>query len=576
MPPTEPGPGAAPRAGQTEPMPALLLGPILRYVARGSATIWVETDQACEVRILDGSARTFCIAGHHYALVEISGLEPDSVTPYEVRLDDTLVWPETAGELASWPPSVIRAEHRNRPFRLIFGSCRVAYPLDDETAGTDALHALAERLRDAPGDEWPDGLLFVGDQVYADDNISPGAKAFVAGRRPRADAPDGEINDFEEYTRLYQESWTPPPIRWLLATVPSAMIFDDHDVRDDWNTSAAWRAEMKKFPWWTERITSALMAYWVYQHLGNLAPDALATSRIFAAVRDSPDGGDLLRQYALESDAAADRPEGDSADPDGSGGGRWSYRRELGTARLLVLDSRAGRIVTGDKREMISEADWDWLERQVDSDSLTGVDHLLLATSVPFLLPPFVHHLETFDEAVAAGRWGRRLAGRGEQVRQAVDLEHWAAFGSSFARMTDLLAKIGTTAAGDPCRAPATVTFLSGDVHFAYVARATLQQPHATSPRIYQVVCSPLRNPLPTGLRYGQRLASSRLAHRLGRGIARLAGVKTARLQWRMVGQPAFGNVLATVDLEQRQALVRIETAEPGPALKLRMDAELS
>ncbi|MGW1633884.1 hypothetical protein, partial [Streptomyces anthocyanicus] len=29
-------------------------------------------------------------------------------------------------------------------------------------------------------------------------------------------------------------------VRWLLSTVPSCMIFDDHDVIDDWNTSAAW------------------------------------------------------------------------------------------------------------------------------------------------------------------------------------------------------------------------------------------------------------------------------------------------------------------------------------------------
>jgi hypothetical protein len=479
--------------GQTEPMPSLLLGPILRYVGGGSATIWVETDAACEVRILDSTTSTFCIAGHHYALAEITGLAPDSVTPYEVHLDGKQVWPETEGALAEWPASIIRAEHSRRPFRLTFGSCRVAYPLDDDTAGTDALHALAERLRSTPpGEEWPDGMLFVGDQVYADDNISPGAKAFVASRRPREDAPDGEINDFEEYTRLYQESWSPPPIRWLLSTVPSAMIFDDHDVRDDWNTSAEWRAEMKQLPWWQERITSGLSAYWVYQHLGNLNPEELAKSKIYAAVRSDPDGQNVLIDYVADADAAADNPEGDGPDPDGTGGARWSYRRDLGTSRLLVLDSRAGRIVTGDKREMISEADWAWLRHQIESDSLEGVDHLLIATSVPFLLPPFVHHLETWNEAVAGGKWGKRFAGRGEQVRQAVDLEHWAAFGSSFNRMVDVLARIGCTAAGDPCRAPATVTFLSGDVHFAYVARAALRLPQATSPRIYQVVCSPI------------------------------------------------------------------------------------
>jgi phosphodiesterase/alkaline phosphatase D-like protein len=548
-------------------MASLLLGPMLRYVGKGTATVWVETDAPCEVRVLDASSRTFTVCGHHYALVEIEGLEPDSVTPYEVHLDDTSVWPETEGPLAAWPPSVIRAEHRRRPFRLTFGSCRVAYPQDDDTAGVDALAALAEKLRTAPGEEWPDGLLFVGDQVYADDNISPETKAFVDSRRPRQDAPDGEINDFEEYTRLYQESWSAVPIRWLLSTVPSAMIFDDHDVRDDWNTSAQWRDDIKRTPWWAERISSGLMAYWVYQHLGNLRPPELARSQIYRAVRDAPDGAVPLRAYAADADSAADRLEGDTPDPDGTGGGRWSFRRDLGTSRLLVLDSRAGRIVHGDKREMISEADWAWLEQQVDSDSLADVDHLLIATSVPFLLPPFVHHLEAWNESVAAGGWGARFSRAGESLRQGADLEHWAAFGSSFDRMIDLLATIGQAGDGDPGRAPATVTFLSGDVHFAYVARARLRhQQHAMSPSIYQVVCSPLRNPLPKWLRYGQRAASSRVAHRLGRGVARLAGVRTPKLEWRFVGQPAFGNVLATLDLAGREALTRIETAEPGSA----------
>ena len=48
--------------------------------------------------------------------------------------------------------------------------------------------------------------------------------------------------DFEEYTRLYREAWADPVVRWVLSTVPVSMIFDDHDVRDDWNTSAAWVA----------------------------------------------------------------------------------------------------------------------------------------------------------------------------------------------------------------------------------------------------------------------------------------------------------------------------------------------
>src|SRR4051812_33126718 len=318
------------------------------------------------------------------------------------------------------------------------------------------------------------------------------------------------------------------------------------------------------------------MAYWVYQHLGNLSPEELAKSTIYNTIAGSSDGTAALREYALDSDAAADRPEGDRPSNDGTGGGRWSFSRELGTSRLIVLDSRAGRIVSGDKREMISEADWEWLEQQIDAERLHGIDHLMIATSVPFLLPPFVHHLEQWNEAVAGGSWGKRFARIGEQARQAADLEHWAAFGSSFRRMSELLSRIGTDPEAGPWRPPATVTFLSGDVHFSYVARARMRIRSATSPRIYQVVCLPLRNPLPKWLRYGQRAAIGRLAHRVGRAVAGLAGVRTPTMDWRVVGSPAFGNVLATLDLVGRQALATLEAAGPGPVLRRQMEAELS
>ena len=63
----------------------LLLGPMLRYVDETSASIWVETRAEClvSVRVEERSwrARTFAVHGHHYALVEVDGLESGSVSP---------------------------------------------------------------------------------------------------------------------------------------------------------------------------------------------------------------------------------------------------------------------------------------------------------------------------------------------------------------------------------------------------------------------------------------------------------------------------------------------------------------
>ena len=55
----------------------------------------------------------------------------------------------------------------------------------------------------------------------------------------------------------------------------------------------------------------------------------------------------------------------------------------------------------------------------------------------------------------------------GEKVRQAIDLEHWAAFHEASARWLEMVMEVARGRAGP---GPATVVFLSGDVHHSYVA----------------------------------------------------------------------------------------------------------
>src|ERR1044072_8285650 len=79
----------------------LLIGPVLRRVGGDRATIWVETTAPAIVRVeVDGggagSAHTFSAYGHHYALVVVQGLRPDTASGYRVLLDDRPVRPADA------------------------------------------------------------------------------------------------------------------------------------------------------------------------------------------------------------------------------------------------------------------------------------------------------------------------------------------------------------------------------------------------------------------------------------------------------------------------------------------------
>jgi hypothetical protein len=106
----------------------LLLGPALRHVSDTTALVWVQTESAATVEVLGCSAPTFEVQGHHFALVTVAGLRPDSVTEYQVRLDGETVWPLNDPKFSGFPPSVIRTRGPGsaRRMRAVFGSCR--YP----------------------------------------------------------------------------------------------------------------------------------------------------------------------------------------------------------------------------------------------------------------------------------------------------------------------------------------------------------------------------------------------------------------------------------------------------------------
>ena len=543
-------------------MAELVLGPILRYVGETEAVLWVETDNRCEVEVrgrdsdLAASGKGFCVEGHHYALVVIDGLEPGSTYEYELWLDDERRWPPPA---SAFPPSAIRTLAGNGPVRISFGSCRVTLPhhppytlaKDDDPRGRefDALYTLAHELWGRPREDWPDVLLLLGDQVYVDEG-SPQARELIRSRRDTTQPPGEEVADFEEYTALYREAWGDPVIRWLYSTVSCAMVIDDHDVSDDWNISAAWVEEIRREPWWAKREAAALASYWVYQFIGNLSPEALAQSELYREVGDADDAGSILRRFA---DRDRERADGE----------RWSYSRDLNGSRLIVIDARSGRMLEEGRREILDEEEWEWLERHLAGEW----DHLLIASSDPFLLGPGLHYIEAWGEAVGEGAWGARMAGVAERLRRALDFDHWPAFRRSFDRLARALGEHGSGAHGRP---PASIGILSGDVHHAYLAEVAFRRQAGVDAVVWQGVCSPFRNALDRRERVVIRLGNSRLGESIGRLLARAAGVSPPQIRWRMAEGPFYDNQVATLSLDGRQATLKLERTIGDPKLDKR------
>ena len=542
----------------------LVLGPLVRYVDETSASLWVETRDAASVTARAGDhtwhARTFAAHGHHYAMVVADGLEPGSVTAYDMTVDDDVVWPPTGGEGATYPPSVIATLKPGKPLRMAFGSCRTSVRHDElgnSMHGVDALRSLALKLATDSTARWPDLVLFLGDQVYADETTEE-MQEFIRGRRDIEEPPGKELKDFEEYAHLYALAWSDPLNRWLLSTLPSSMIFDDHDVRDDWNTSYAWRKEIEKTDWWHGRIVSGLGSYWIYQHLGNLSPQEREEDEMWQRVvtHEGDDELDISEHLDATSERINRSPESF----------RWSYAREFGDVRLVVVDSRAARVLEPDRRDLLDPAEQEWLDGQLHGD----VKHLLIGTSLPFLLPPGLHYLEAWNEAVAAGAWGPRSADLGEKLRQAVDLEHWGAFQEAF---HDVARMVTEVADGKRGAAPETIMFLSGDVHHSYLAEVERDR-WAGSSRIIQAVCSPIRNPLPRRMRFVTAALAYAIAGPMGKLVARSAKVPNAPFHWHNLAGPWFDNSIAVVEERPEGLSVRWHTGavESGDHLHPRLD----
>jgi hypothetical protein len=503
---------------------------MVRYTDETRASVWVETAVDAEVSVLaedrEWRTRTFAVHGHHYALVELDGLTPGSALPYRVQVNGEAAWPEADSQL---PDPVIATLSPQRRLRMAWGSCRTSVDHDaagNRTHGVDAMRTFALALSEDASLR-PDLILLLGDQVYAD-MTTQAMQEFIRSRRDITEPPGKELKDYEEYAHLYRLAWSDDANRWLLSTVPSAMIFDDHDVRDDWNASLDWKKQMEATSWWHGRIVAGLASYWVYQHLGNLSPAERAEDEIWRLLlaHSGPDEPDLTDAL----DAFADRVDREPRTY------RFSYRRDFGDIRLVVVDSRAARDLTPTARALVDSTEWEWLDAQLEG----GIRHLLIATSLPFLLPIGLHHVEAWDEAISQGAWGRTAARIGERLRQMVDLEHWAAWQNSFQSLAEIVTEIADGKRGP---APESLMFLSGDVHFSYIAE--VDRPRGG--RIVQAVCSPVRNPLPIVMRWFSVVMSYGLARPVGAVVARSAKVPDPPFDWSTLKGPWFDNNLSVL-----------------------------
>jgi hypothetical protein len=152
-------------------------------------------------------------------------------------------------------------------------------------------------------------------------------------------------------------------------------------------------------------------------------------------------------------------------------------------------------------------------------------------------------------------------------------MEHWAAFQESFARLVELFRAVGSGERGKP---PASIVTLSGDVHHAYLFEVGYPRGTALESNVWQAVCSPYRNPLGGKERQTIRIGMSRGFELVTRALARLAGVRDPGIGWRTTGDgPWFDNQVATLEIDGREIVMRLEKAVPVDDDEARLECVL-
>jgi hypothetical protein len=246
-----------------------------------------------------------------YSIGEINPLdETASYADFEsIVKEDNLAY-------ADHPLPTFFLQSATRKLNALYGSCRKIH--DEQGGKTDALSIgdtlIAEAVNDL--DRRPAILCLGGDQIYADDvdptvlsevmdlarkiegsqqenlpNATPvprgGMRKDFVRKKAKftSDESDNHLVTFAEYLAMYGLMWHPsnwknpkylhhftstlPKVRRLLANIPSYMIFDDHDVTDDWNLSLKWQAAVQASDMGKRIVANALMAFWLCQGYGN-------------------------------------------------------------------------------------------------------------------------------------------------------------------------------------------------------------------------------------------------------------------------------------------------------------------
>lgn len=292
---------------------------------------------------------------------------------------------------------------------------------------------------------------------------SPVPWRLVTIRKPAISADDGAAFD-DEAAILERFVEGLPAAARLLAHVPSLMIFDDHDVTDDWNLTADWEACAYGHPFSRRILGNALLGYLLCQGWGNDPERLAAPLDEAAALLDAAKASDGWLP-AEAHDACLhhlQRFEG------------WEFQVP-GTPRLVVLDTRTRRW-RSERSPRRPSGLMDWEALSDFQQQLLDAPSAIIVSPAPMFGVKLIEGIQKLFT----------LAGK----PLLVDAENWMAHRGAASVMLNIFRH---------SRTPGHYVILSGDVHYSFAYDIRLRHRRG-GPRLWQITSSGLKNAFPDTL----------------------------------------------------------------------------
>ena len=255
-----------------------------------------------------------------------------------------------------------------------------------------------------------------------------------------------------------------PKVSRALAHLPVYMIFDDHDVTDDWNLTRGWEEAAYSNPFSKRIIGNTLIGYWLCQGWGN-APEK------FSALNNSAPQyfiGDCIKQQDQLIDEVL-------------AFNQWHF--SLATSpKIIVLDTRTQRWRSESSANKPSGLmDWEALSEL--QQELINQTEVILVSAAPIYGVKMIETIQRFFTAIG--------------LPLMVDAENWMAHSGTANVMLNIFRHHKT---------PTHFIILSGDVHYSFFYEVTHRFRRSDS-KIFQITSSGIKNQFPAkALLYLERL----------------------------------------------------------------------